>query len=70
MLMFQLSAPVRTTGAFNQNISNLFSELKLVTDNLLFIYVTMQEPTEKPLKVYCVSSLKLVTTNDCLTFEV
>ena len=28
-----------TTGAFSQNISKLFSELKLVTDNLLFIYV-------------------------------
>ena len=27
-----------TTGAFNRNVSKLFSKLKLVTDNLLFIY--------------------------------
>ena len=27
------------TGAFSRNISKLFSELKLVTDNLLFINV-------------------------------
>ena len=27
-----------TTGAFSWNIGKLFSELKLVTDNLLFIY--------------------------------
>ena len=27
-----------TTGAFSRNVSKLFSELKLVTDNLLFIY--------------------------------
>ena len=25
-----------TTGAFSQNVGKLFSELKLVTDNLLF----------------------------------
>ena len=37
-----------TTGAFSQNVGKLFSELKLVTDNLL----SMQQPTEKPLKVY------------------
>ena len=34
------------TGAFSQNVGKLFSELKLVTDNLL----SMQQPTEKPLK--------------------
>ena len=28
---------VMTTGAFSQNIGKLFSKLKLVTDNLLFI---------------------------------
>ena len=28
-----------TTGAFSQNIDKVFSELKLVADNLLFIYV-------------------------------
>ena len=28
-----------TTGAFSQNVGKLFSELKLVTDNLLSIYV-------------------------------
>ena len=27
-----------TTGTFSQNVGKLFSELKLVTDNLLFIY--------------------------------
>jgi len=26
------------TEAFSQNVNKLFSELKLVTDNLLFIY--------------------------------
>ena len=34
-----------TTGAFSQNVSKLFSELKLVTNNLF-----MEQPTEKPLK--------------------
>ena len=40
MLTFQLNAAVviRTTGAFSRNISKFFSKLKLVTDNLLFIY--------------------------------
>ena len=27
-----------TTGAFSRNVGKLFSDLKLVTDNLLFIY--------------------------------
>ena len=27
-----------TTAAFSQNVGKLFSSLKLVTDNLLFIY--------------------------------
>jgi len=36
------------TAAFSQNVSKLFSELKLVTDNLSLF---MQQPTEKPLKV-------------------
>ena len=39
--MFQLNAPVvialLVTGAFSRNIGKLFSKLKLVTDNLLFI---------------------------------
>ena len=35
-----------TTGAFSRNVSKLFYELKLVTDNIL----SMQQPTEKPLK--------------------
>ena len=39
---FQQNAPVvirakvMTTGAFSPNVGKLFSELKLVTDNLLF----------------------------------
>ena len=40
--MFQLNAPVvfrakvmMMTGAFSQNVCKLFSDLKLVTDNLL-----------------------------------
>ena len=52
--MFWLNAPVviraigkivmrlralMTTGAFSWNVGKLFSELKLVTDNLLFIFV-------------------------------
>ena len=37
LLTFQLNA-LMTTGAFSRNIGKLFSELKLVTDNLLFIY--------------------------------
>ena len=41
---FRLNAPVvirakvMTTGAFSRNEGKLFSELKLVADNLLFIY--------------------------------
>ena len=44
LLTFRLNAPVMIrakvmmTGAFSQNVGKLFSELKLVTDNLLFIY--------------------------------
>ena len=37
-----------TTGPFSRNVGKLFSELKLVTDNLL----SMQQPAEKSLKVY------------------
>ena len=37
-----------TTGAFSRNISKLFSKLKLVPDNLLFIYVEANcEATER-----------------------
>ena len=36
-----------TTGAFSQNVGKLFSELKLVTDNLLPIYAAAnREATE------------------------
>ena len=38
------------TGAFSQNVGKLFSELKLVTDNLLFVYMYVAanwEGTEK-----------------------
>ena len=35
-LMFRLT--LMMTGAFSRNVGKLFSELKLVTDNLLFIY--------------------------------
>ena len=36
-----------TTGAFNWNVGRLFSKLKLVTDNLLFIYAAANwEATE------------------------
>ena len=43
LLTFSLNAPVvtfalMTTGAFSRNVSKLLSELKLVPDNLLFIY--------------------------------
>ena len=40
MLTLRLNVPVviRAIGAFNQNVGKLFSELKLVPDNLLFIY--------------------------------
>ena len=38
-----------TTTALSWNISRLISELKLVTDNLLFIHA---KPTEKPQEVY------------------
>ena len=31
------------TGAFSQNVGKLFSEFKLVTDNLLFIYAEVTE---------------------------
>ena len=37
-----------TTGAFSKNIGKLFSEFKLVTDNLSSF---MQQPGEKPLKI-------------------
>ena len=37
-----------TTGAFSQNIGNLISKLKLVTDSLLFIYAEANwEATER-----------------------
>ena len=38
-----------TTGAFSWNVGKLFPKLKLVTDNLSLF---MQQPTEKPLKIY------------------
>ena len=39
-----------TTGAFSRNVGNLFSELKLVTDTLLFIYTKADwENTENSL---------------------
>ena len=59
---FRLNAPVvirvkeLRTGAFSQNVSKLFSELKLVTDNLF----VLQKPTEKPLKVYLVGCIVLI----------
>ena len=34
-----------TTGAFSQNVGKLFSELKLVTDNLLFNIVAHRSMT-------------------------
>ena len=47
-LKFWLNAPVviraKVTGAFSWNVGKLFSELKLVTDNLLLIYA---EETER-----------------------
>ena len=46
-----------TTGAFSQNVSKSFSELKLVTDNLLFM---LEEPTEKPLKASILSRVILL----------
>ena len=52
--MFQLNAPVFlfinpfTLMIFSRNIGKLFSELKLVTDNLLFIYAAANwEATER-----------------------
>ena len=39
------------TGAFSRNVGKLFSELKLVTDNFLSIYVAANwEATERPHK--------------------
>ena len=41
-----------TTGAFSWNVGKLFSELKLVTDNLLFIYAEANwEATESQKKL-------------------
>ena len=34
-----------TTEGFSPNIGNLFSELKLITDNLLFIYCAVATDT-------------------------
>ena len=48
------------TEAFSQNVSKLFSELKLVADNLLFIYA---EATEKPLKVASSLTVHVVMTS-------
>ena len=55
------------------NVGELFSELKLVTDNVPFHF--MQEPTEKPLKVYaysfvCSCSLVLVQETVLLIHKV
>ena len=36
---FFVTIALMTTGAFGQNIGKLFSELKLVPDNLLFAYI-------------------------------
>ena len=45
------------TGAFSRNVGKLFSELKLVTDNLFFIYAEATE-RKKPgsLQLYHVAS--------------
>ena len=41
------------TGAFSRNVGELFSELKLVTDNLLSIYAAANwEATERKHKLY------------------
>ena len=41
-----------TAGAFSQNVGKIFSKLKLVTDNLLFIYAeTNWEATERTLSI-------------------
>ena len=61
--MFRLNAPlsvimakvkkVRTNVAIYSHallkVGKLFSELKLITDNILSLF--MQQPTEKPLKI-------------------
>ena len=44
VIRVKVSFTLMTTGAFSQNVGKLFSKLKLITDNLLFIYA------EKPLK--------------------
>ena len=59
-LMFRLNAPVvirakvvlfplalMTTGAFSRNIGKLFSKLKLVPDNLLFISLWSDNEVEQ-----------------------
>ena len=51
-----------TTGAFSQNVGKLFSELKLVTDNLSSF---MQKPTEKPLKGTIIYVVQYGTTCTC-----
>ena len=54
-LMFRLT--LMMTGAFSRNVGKLFSELKLVTDNLLFIYAEANwEATENSYS--SISSLK------------
>ena len=40
-----------TTGAFRQNVGKLLSELKLVTDNLLFIYEAANWEATKNLRI-------------------
>ena len=62
--MFQLNAPVFlfinpfTLMIFSRNIGKLFSELKLVTDNLLFIYAAANwEATEGFISFECIHSV-------------
>ena len=40
-MVVMLYNALMTTGAFSWNVSKLFSELKLVTNNLLFINVVL-----------------------------
>ena len=42
-----LTFALMTTGAFSQNVGKLFSELKLVTDNFLFIEILLNIQEER-----------------------
>ena len=48
-----LEVTLMTTGPFSLNVGKLFSELKLVTDNLLFIYAEANWEATESLAFHC-----------------